>query len=95
MRHPLDVDPEVLADVQDDEIGSLLTPAHSTSPHHADVYVVSLAVQLTRTGLDVTVVCDEDPANDNPRDVTVPTGCAKFGIPCMTLIEFLEAEGIL
>jgi hypothetical protein len=95
MQHPLEVDPDILAEVQDDDIGSSLTPAHSTSPHHADVYVVALAIQLSRARLDVTVVCDENPMNDNPRDITVPTGCAHFGIPCLSLNEFLHAEGII
>lgn len=87
LQHPQEVDPDILAEVQDDEIGSLLTPAQTTSPHHADVYVVSLAIQLSRARLDVTVVCNEKRENDKPKDVTVPTGCDRFGIACITLAE--------
>jgi hypothetical protein len=95
LQHPEEVDSEILAEVQDDEVGSQLTPANTTNPHHADVYVVALAIQLERTHRDVTVVCNENPENDKPHDVTVPTGCQRFGVTWLTLDEFLRAEGLL
>lgn len=99
LRHPRVVDPVVVQDVLDDDIGSHLVPPDTTNIHHADAYVVALALQLERTGLDITVVCDErnDRFDDRGKlvDASIPTGCAEFGIAVMTMRDFLEAEGLI
>lgn len=99
LQHPRVVDPEVVHDVLDEDVGSRLVPPDTTNIHHADAYVVALAVQLERTGLDVTVVCDErnDRFDDRGKlvNASIPTGCAQFGIAVATMKEFLEAEGLI
>lgn len=97
--HPKVVDYEILHEVLNDPIGSLLVPPETTNIHHADAYVVALAVQLDRASYDVAVVCDEGRDRRGEHgdliEVSIPTGCDAFDIPVIDLRGFLEAEGYL
>lgn len=58
----------------------------------ADIYVLSLALELQRDGNEVGVLTEE--RRDLDRKLSVNTACGLLGLVCLRMRAFLHQEGI-
>ena len=70
-------------------IPEIIDPASESTIEEANPYVLALARALQSNGHDARVVAEE--TRDAPSKVSIDTACGVLRIPCVRLIEFLEA----
>lgn len=59
----------------------------------ADPYVLTLAIELQRSGLEVVVVTED--RRDKPMHMSLASACGIFRLPSIPLLPFLHDEGLL
>lgn len=59
----------------------------------AALYVVAQALELRDNGVEVTVVSQD--RHSKPTRASVLEACQHFGLPCITLLKFLEQVSLL
>jgi hypothetical protein len=94
LKHDTEVDHDILHEVLEHHLGSLLIPQDCMNPHHADPYVVAMAIQIERQHFDVSVVCHEvDKVTAHSASITAV--CNEFGIAVVRMEDFLATEGLI
>jgi len=87
LQHPMEVDYEVLGEVMD-VAGDVIEDDSASDP--ADPYVLTLALQLHRGELRVTVVT-EDHVDRLPQKISMATACKRLHLARNSTAEFLKA----
>jgi hypothetical protein len=87
LRHPIDVDYDILGEVME-AAGDVIEDDSASDP--ADPYVLTLALQLQRGEISVTVVSD-DIVDRLPLKISMDTACRRLKLPRIGTPEFLKA----
>lgn len=75
------------------QVSEVLDPDKTSGAEEADPYILARALELKRSGRDVTVITEEK--TNKPRKLSLSTAAGILKLPAVTILPFLKSQGLL